>query len=79
MICVSSKCYVPKQKSTIIMYRSYKHFDDNKFNDDLSVAPFHVSEIFDDVDDALWLWNTIEVYRGKADYQHWSLGALVIL
>ena len=26
-----------------------------------------------------WHSNAIEVYRGKADCQHWSLGALVIL
>ena len=37
-----------------ITYRSYKHFDENSFKYDLSYAPFHVSEIVDDIDDIYW-------------------------
>jgi len=40
-----------KQK---ICCRSYKNFDENSYQNDLSTAPFHVSEIFDCVDDSYW-------------------------
>ena len=48
--CVT-KIQVPKQIPTKIKYRSYKNFDDNTFRNDVAFIPFHVCEIFDDVDD----------------------------
>ena len=42
-----NRLYHPRK----IYYRSYKYFDDEKFADDITSAPFHVAEIFDDVDD----------------------------
>ena len=47
------------RKRTKIFYRSYKKFDETMFLHALSVAPFHVSEIFDDVDDAYWMCSTL--------------------
>ena len=37
-----------------ITYRSYKNFDDDEFKFDLNCAPFHVGDIFDDVEDTAW-------------------------
>lgn len=59
MICLATKCYVPQRKKQCITYRSYKHFDQSKYLDDLSVAPFHVCEIFDNLDDAYWYSTTL--------------------
>ena len=59
MVCFSTKCQVPTRKKTCITYRSYKHFSNDNYLYDLSVAPFHVCEIFDDVNDAYWYSSTL--------------------
>ena len=71
MICFGSKFHVPKQKSTTITYRSYRHFDEVKFKYELPVAPFQVAEIFDDIDDALWLWYalTLDIVNVHAPFK----------
>ena len=51
--------HVSKRKRTKIFYRSYKKFDETMFLHALSVAPFHVSEIFDDVYDAYWMCSSL--------------------
>ena len=38
-------------KQRKIFYRSYKHFCEADYSTDLSFAPFHVADIFDDIDD----------------------------
>ena len=40
-----------KQKTK---YRSFKNFDQKKFNEDVGRVPFHVAGVFDDVDDILY-------------------------
>ena len=37
-----------------ITYRSMKYFDQEAFNRELSNVPFHVCDVFDDVDDIAW-------------------------
>ena len=54
-----TKMNAPKIVPRKIIYRSYKHFDDDKFNNDLSMAPFHVCEIFEDPSDQLWFQNKL--------------------
>ena len=56
---IGTKFHVSKRKRTKIFYRSYKKFEETKFVHALSVAPFHVSEIYDEVDDAYWLCSTL--------------------
>ena len=46
LVCFSTKFHVPHQKKRKITYISYIHFSDDKYLDDLSKVPFHVSEIF---------------------------------
>ena len=42
-----------------IQYRSYKHFDDELFKDDIASAPYHVRDIFDNFDDTYWFNHTL--------------------
>ena len=42
----------------MITYRSYRKFDDDIFKRDIAHAPFHVAEIFDDLDDKFWFYET---------------------
>ncbi len=56
MVCVSTKIHVPIRKKNTVTYRSYQHFDENDFNRDLEFTPFHVSEIFDEIDDACFMY-----------------------
>ena len=55
IICASTKLYTPKIESASFHYRSYKNFDNDKFMYDISIIPFHVGEIFDDINDSYWL------------------------
>jgi len=43
----------------LINLRSYKNFDHEKFTRDLSEAPWHVGEVFDDLEDQAYYWNTL--------------------
>ena len=45
---------MPRQIPTRIIYRSYKKFNDQSFQDDVGHIPFHVTEVFDDIDDQYW-------------------------
>ena len=51
MVFFSTKQHVPKRSNKYITYRSYKNFNVETYKDDLQQIPFHVAEIFDDIDD----------------------------
>jgi hypothetical protein len=59
LVCVITRMHAPKTQTRVITYRSYKRMDDEAFIADLSQAPLHVSNIFDDVDDQIWFHNTL--------------------
>lgn len=70
MILMSTKMYAPKVGKKQIFYRTYKNFNEDSFLYDLSNTPFHVSTVFDDVDDQLWfhsslLSNVIDLHAPK--------------
>ena len=48
-----------RQPARQVIYRSYKNFVEDDFNDDLESAPFHVGGIFDDMDDKYWYFQTL--------------------
>ena len=52
-ICVATQMCKPKEQISHIVYRSYKHFNEELYLKDLQSAPFHVSNVFTDVDDQL--------------------------
>ena len=59
-MCTSAtKIQVPKLKPVTFRYRTYKHFEKDNFLHDLSLIPYHVTCIFDDIDDSYWLWNEL--------------------
>ena len=53
-ISTASKVVAPLQKKRKITYRSMKKFDQNDFQYDINMCPFHVGEVFDDIDDQHW-------------------------
>ena len=53
-IGLASRVFAPPQRIKKISYRRMKGFNENSFKNDLDSCPFHVGEIFDDVDDEHW-------------------------
>ena len=51
MVCFATKANAPTKIKTIVKYRGYRKFDQEKFEQDLSSAPFHVCTMFDSVND----------------------------
>lgn len=45
--------------------RNFKHFDQDVFSRDVSQIPFHVTYVFDDVDDVAWAWG--KMFTGLLD------------
>ena len=58
-ICVSSKMFAPSHSKHKITYRSMKHFSENAFRNDVDSIPFHVCDIFDDIDDVYWMHDKV--------------------
>ncbi len=54
MVCFATKAFLPRSEKRTIFYRSYKHFNVESYRQDLRAIPFHVSEVFDSVDDSYW-------------------------
>jgi len=52
----------PKMRSRILCFRSLKHFDRDLFLADLHNVPFNVMDVLEDVDDKLFVFETI--YKG---------------
>ena len=46
-------------KPKVITFRSYKNFDPEHYKQLLSSAPWHVDQLFDDVNDQAYLWNAL--------------------
>ena len=59
VIGFATKMFVPDVGMRKISYRSYKHYDEDLYKNDLTAAPFHICEIFDDVDDMVWVHNKL--------------------
>ena len=58
-VSAALKLFCPSDEPRVVHYRSFKKFNDESYINDLKTAPFHVSQIFDDVDDELWFHNTL--------------------
>ena len=59
IIGAATRRFVPVRKPYPIQYRSFKNFDDAVYVNDIAAAPFHVDEIFDDVNDTAWFTSTL--------------------
>ena len=59
LVCVATRMHATRSQCRTITYRSYRRMNDSAFSADLSCAPFHVSAIFDDVDDQVGFYNSL--------------------
>ena len=59
LVCTATKIQLSTLAPIIFKYRSYKHFNNDLFLEELSKIPYHVTEIFDDVNDSYWLWHQL--------------------
>ena len=59
LIYAITKTHAPKPTRRQITYRSFKTLDQEAYLQDLSNAPFHVANIFDEVDDLFYFMNTL--------------------
>ena len=50
---------IPKATHHTIKYRSFKNFDEERFNEDLKSIPWDVIKVFDTADDALDTWYSL--------------------
>ena len=50
---------VKPTKPKVISFRSYRNFNLEDFNKDLSMVPWQVGETFDEADDQLFFWDTM--------------------
>ena len=50
---------VHQYQSKIIAFRSTKNLDVEKLNENLPTAPWHVSDVFDDIDDTHFFWELL--------------------
>ena len=58
-IGAATRRFAPLRKPRHVFYRSYRNFNDADFCHAVSSAPFHVSDIFDDVEDMAWFTSSL--------------------
>ena len=59
LVCVTLKMKAPKPRCTYITVRSYKNYTHAKFIEDLASIPFYIANIFDDLDDHVYVFNSL--------------------
>ena len=57
MVGCVTRLHMPRQNPQVIKYRTYKIFNNDDFTKEVQCIPFHVCEIFDDIDDQSWAYN----------------------
>ena len=59
LVCVTLKMKAPRPCCTYITVRSYKNYTHAKFIEDLASIPFYIANIFDDLDDHVYVFNSL--------------------
>ena len=59
MVGCVTRLHMPRQMPHKITYRTYKKFDNSVFKQEIQQIPFHVCDIFDDIDDQSWAYNKL--------------------
>ena len=59
LVGFATKITVPKTGNAFVTYRSYKKFNEAEFRQDFANVPYQVSEIFDDIEDKYWFYETL--------------------
>ena len=77
MICVATKAHVPKLQPRTFKYRSYRNFDNDAFLNELSLIPYHVIDVFDEIDDSYWIWHelTLQIVNEHAPIKNKTIKA----
>lgn len=60
LILLTLKLKPPKRHPTYITTRGYQNFDLLKFADNLAYVPFHMINFFDDFDDEVHAYNSVQ-------------------
>ena len=58
-IVISTKLEMPVNSNTMIKYRSYKNVNVKDFCTDIGSIPFHILDVFDDINDKYWVYNSL--------------------
>ena len=58
-IAICTKISVPTKSAQFLFDRSYKHFSESEFLRDLETIPFHVADVFSDIDDYYWAFDCL--------------------
>ena len=48
-----------KPKARLTKRRCFKNFNEEEFNKDLQLVPFHAAYVFEDIDDIYWAWEEL--------------------
>ena len=56
-VCAASRAFAPRQIRRQITYRSMKNFREGGFRADIDNVTFHVSSVFDDIENIYWTHN----------------------
>ena len=59
LVCVTLKVKAPKPCCTYITVRSYKNYSHAKSIKDLASIPLYIANIFDDLDDHVYVFNSL--------------------
>ena len=59
IIGAATRRHAPFQKPKKIYFRSYKHFCENDYLNDIASVPFHVAHVFDYIDDIAWFHSSL--------------------
>ena len=74
LVYIIMRVTLPRLTSRKIAFRSFKNLDRDKFVEDLSAAPFHIMDIFDDPGNMLYvfesLYNDILYEHSPLKYAH---------
>ena len=59
LIGAATKMGLPNVAPKTVVYRSMKNFDEAAYVGDVEQAPFSVAELFEDIDDKMWYFETL--------------------
>lgn len=60
------KTNTPHTNAAVTKRRTFKNFNRDRFQEDLSRVPFHAAYVFDDLNDVYWCWESL--YNKVLDY-----------
>ena len=59
LVGLSLKSKTPRPRISFVTTRSYKNYDHDTFIEDLANVPFHIVNLFDDLDDQVHAFNCL--------------------